>query len=84
MASGLVASFARPGGNVTGISEIADELSANRLELLKKAVPRLHTVAMLWNADHLAMTLRYRSANAEARRLGVTVLPLGVHAPENF
>ena len=84
VASGLVASFARPGGNLTGLSEVADELSAKRLELLKEAVPRMRTVAMLWNADDLAMSLRYRSANAEARRLGITVQPLGVHAPEDF
>ncbi len=84
VASGLVASFARPGGNITGISEVADELSAKRLELLKEAVPRLHTVAMLWNADDLAMTLRYQSANAAARRLGVAVQPFGVHTPADF
>ena len=84
VASGLVASFARPGGNITGISEVANELSAKRLELLKETVPHLHTVAMLWNADDLAMTLRYQSANAAARRLAVAVQPFGVHTPADF
>ncbi len=70
---GLVASFARPGGHVTGISEIAAELSAKRLALLKEAVPSVHRVAMLWNADDLGMSLRYKAAEAQARSLGMEV-----------
>src|SRR5690242_14870320 len=82
--TGLAASLAHPGGNVTGVSDIASELSAKRLTLLKEAVPSVHDVAVLWNADDLGMTLRYRAAEVEARRLGMTVVPLGVHAPDDF
>jgi putative ABC transport system substrate-binding protein len=81
---GLVASFARPGGHVTGLSEIAAELSAKRLALLKEAVPRVHRVAMLWNAEDLGMSLRYKAAEAQARSLGIDVESLGVHAPNGF
>ena len=56
VATGLVESLARPRGEVTGVSEIAGELSAKRLELLKEAIPTVRTVAVLWNADDLAMT----------------------------
>ena len=70
---GLVASFARPGGHVTGLSEIAAELSAKRLALLKEAVPSVHRVAMLWNAEDLGMSLRYKAAEAQARGLGIDV-----------
>ena len=49
--SGLVASFAHPGGNLTGLSNMAIELSARRLQLLKKTIPRLTRVAALWNPD---------------------------------
>ena len=49
--SGLVASLAHPGGNVTGLSIMATELSAKRLQLLKEAIPRLTRVAVLWNPD---------------------------------
>jgi putative tryptophan/tyrosine transport system substrate-binding protein len=80
----LVASFARPGGNVTGLSEDAAELSAKRLALLKEAVPRLHRVAMLWNADDLGMSLRYLAAEAQARGMAVAVASLGVRAPDDF
>jgi putative tryptophan/tyrosine transport system substrate-binding protein len=80
----LVASLARPGGNITGVSEIAGELSAKRLQLLKEAVPSVHSVAVLWNADDLAMTLRYRAAEVAADKLGMVIVPLGVHAPEDF
>jgi putative tryptophan/tyrosine transport system substrate-binding protein len=76
--------LAHPGGNITGVSEIAAELSAKRLALLKEALPSMHSVAVLWNADDLGMTLRYESASEEAKRLGIVVVPLGVHAPDDF
>ena len=84
VATGLAASLARPGGNLTGITELATELSAKRLELLKETVPKLRNVALLWNTEDYGMTLRYRAADAEARILGVTVIPLGVRDPDDF
>ena len=82
--TGLAASLAHPGGNVTGVSDIASELSAKRLTLLKEAVPSVHNVAVLWNADDLGMTLRYRAAEVQAKRLGMTIVPLGVREPNDF
>jgi len=61
VATGLVDGVARPGGNITGVTELSTELSAKRLEILKDAVPALARVAMLWNAADLGMTLRYRA-----------------------
>jgi ABC-type uncharacterized transport system substrate-binding protein len=84
VADGLAASFARPGGHVTGLSEIAAELSAKRLALVKEAMPSVHRVAMLWNAEDLGMSLRYKAAEAQARSMGLEVLSLGVRAPEGF
>jgi putative ABC transport system substrate-binding protein len=82
--NGMAKSLAHPGGNITGISEVASELSAKRLEVLKEVVPNLKRVAMLWNADDLGMTLREKSADAAAEKLGVTVESLGVRAPDDF
>jgi putative tryptophan/tyrosine transport system substrate-binding protein len=84
VATGLVDGLTRPGGNLTGISDVAGELSAKRLELLKDAVPSLRRVAMLWNEADSGMTTRYRSSAAAAQMLGVTVQPLGVREPEDF
>ena len=84
IATGLAMSLSHPGGNVTGISDLSDVLSAKRLELLKSAVPGLKRVAMLWNADDLGMTMRYQAAAAAAAKLGITVQPLGVHEPDDF
>jgi ABC-type uncharacterized transport system substrate-binding protein len=84
IATGLAASFSHPGGNVTGISDVASELSAKRLALLKEAVPGVRKVAVLWNADDFGMTLRYQAAEVEAKRLGMLIMPLGVHAPDDF
>ena len=84
VASGLVASLARPGGNVTGISDNATTLSTKRLELLKQAVPSIRKVAMLWNKDDLGMTLRYQASADAAKSLGTAVLPLGVAEPDDF
>ena len=84
VATGLVASLGRPGGNVTGISDPAAELSAKRLELLKDAVPSATRVAVLWNAGDQAMTLRYREIERAAPVLRVTIRPLGVREPDDI
>jgi putative ABC transport system substrate-binding protein len=84
VATGLVEGVARPGGFLTGVTELSTELSAKRLEILRDAVPGLHTVAMLWNAADLGMSLRYRAAEDAARVLGVKVQTLGVRQPDDF
>lgn len=84
VATGLIDSLAHPGGNITGIGEIAAELSAKRLEVFKDAFPNLRKIAMLWNADDLGMTLRYKSAAAAAQALGFEIQPLGVREPDDF
>jgi putative ABC transport system substrate-binding protein len=82
--TGLVESLARPGGNLTGISDVSDELTPKRMELLKELAPKLRRIAMLWNASDLGMTLRYRASEAGAKEMGITVQPLGVREPDDF
>jgi putative ABC transport system substrate-binding protein len=82
--TGLVASLARPGGNVTGISDDAAALSTKRLGLLKAISPQLRKVAMLWNKDDLGMSQRYDASAQAARDIDITVLPLGVREPDDF
>lgn len=82
--TGLADSLARPGGHVTGISDVSAEVTPKRLELLKEFAPGLRRVAMLWNADDLAMTLRYKAAQAGAQAMGISVQPLGVREPADF
>ena len=82
--TGMDASLARPGGNVTGINDPATVLSGKRLEILKELVPAAKRVAVLWNAGNHAMTLRYRSIERAAQALGMSVEPLGVREPEDF
>src|SRR5262249_55298213 len=84
VATGLVDGVARPGGNITGVTELSTELSAKRLEILRDAVPALARVAMLWNAADLGMTLRYRAAEDAASPLGIKVQTLGVREPDDF
>jgi putative tryptophan/tyrosine transport system substrate-binding protein len=80
----LIVSLAHPGGNITGISDVAVQLAPKRLSYLIEAVPNMKRVAMLWNADDPGMTLRYEAAADVARRLGITVQPLGVREPDDF
>ena len=82
--TGLVASLARPGGNVTGVNDPAAVLSAKRLEILKDLVPATTRVAVLWNAGDQAMTLRYREIEKAAQVLRVAIEPLGVREPDDF
>jgi ABC-type uncharacterized transport system substrate-binding protein len=84
VATGLVKSLARPGGNLTGISDVATELSTKRLGLLKELLPRLKRVAMLWNKDDLGMTLRYEASAQSARAIGADVEAVGVREPDDF
>jgi ABC-type uncharacterized transport system substrate-binding protein len=84
VSAGLVPSLARPGGNVTGVTDQSVELSAKRLEVLKEAIPKAVRIAVLWNADDRGMTLRYQSVEKAARDLHVTVQPLGVREPDDF
>jgi putative ABC transport system substrate-binding protein len=81
---GLIDSLARPGGNVTGVTDQSAALSAKRLEIITEAVPRAARIAVLWNADDRGMTLRYREVEKAARTLHVTVQPLGVREPDDF
>ena len=84
VAMGLVKSFSRPSGNITGVSDMAIELAPKRLELLKDLVPTMRAVAMLFNASDLGMTLRYQGAADAARTIGVRVEPVGVGEPDDF
>jgi putative ABC transport system substrate-binding protein len=81
--SGLVASLARPGGNITGATTLAADLSGKRLELLKEIVPNLSRVAVLWNGHSSAMALRVKEAEVAARALGVTLQSVGVQGPDD-
>jgi len=71
ISTGIVKSLARPGGNITGLSSLAVELEAKRLELLKSLVPQISRVAVLWNADNPALKVSSRSAMAAAQKLDV-------------
>src|SRR6266581_2919259 len=84
VSTGLVASLARPGGHLTGISDVSADLTPKRMELLKQMAPTLRRVAMLWNAADLGMTLRYRAAETGAKAMGIRVQPLGVREPDDF
>ena len=80
----LIDSLAHPGGNITGISDVATTLSTKRLQLLKEMSPKLQKVAMLWNKDDLGMTLRYEASAKVAAALGITVQAVGVREPDDF
>ena len=71
--TGLVDSLARPGRNITGVSDMATELSGKRLALLKEVLPTLSHLAVLWNAADPGMVLRFRELETAARGLGVTL-----------
>ncbi|MBX3501967.1 MAG: ABC transporter substrate-binding protein [Alphaproteobacteria bacterium] len=84
VADGLVASLARPGGNVTGRSVYARELTAKRLELLKEAIPGLSRVAVLWNAAAAGVPGQLREAEAAAAALRLAVVPVEVRIPQGL
>ena len=82
--TGFVASLARPGGNVTGLSNITVELGGKRLELLKEAVPGLARVAFLWNPDVRGAVLDYKETEERARSLRLELRSLEVYTAEDL
>ena len=84
VAAGLVASLARPGGNVTGLATTSPELSGKRLELLKQAVPGLARVAVFWNPANPSHGQALRAAEDAARTLGLELQPLEFRVREHF
>jgi len=77
--TGLVANLAHPGGNVTGLSVLATELSGKRFEMLREIIPAVSRVAMLWNNTNPSMVLRANETQDAAAKLGVTIHSIGVH-----
>src|SRR3989449_1220804 len=69
--AGLVVSLARPGGNITGLTTMAPDLSAKRVQLLKEMMPRLSRLAVLWNSANSANAAAWRETREAARTLGV-------------
>ena len=92
VATGIISSLARPGGNITGLSELTPELGAKRLELLKEAVPRVKRVAVLWNpaySERLSANFRFWSSDwiemrAAAQVLGMTLQSVEIRGADDF
>jgi putative ABC transport system substrate-binding protein len=82
--TGLVASLAKPGGNVTGLSSLASELGGKRLELLKEAFPRVSLVAVLWDPTNPNNVLSLGETKVAAGALRVTLQSLEVRGPDDF
>lgn len=81
---GFAASLARPGGNITGVANIGDELDAKRLELLKEVVPQITRVAVLWNPPQPAHSTQLKNLERAARSLGVELQPFAIRVQEDF
>ena len=84
VAAGHVASLARPGGNITGLSVLATDLSPKRLQLLKELQPSSRRLAVLFNPADAGMMRRVTEVQGAARPLGMTVAAIEVRAPADF
>jgi len=82
--TGLIASLARPGGNITGTSYFSPELNAKQLELLKDALPRIRRVAVLFNSGNAANATALEAMKGTARSLKLELQPIDVRSPADF
>ena len=80
VATGLVSSLARPGGNITGITIMNEELAGKRLELLKETAPKVSRVAVLWNSTNPGTALVFKQTQAAAQELGLQLQSLDVQS----
>ena len=84
VARGFVASLARPGGNVTGLSYMSHELSGKRLELLKEVVPKLLRVAALGDRDHQNYNVQMKEVEVAAQAMGLQIQPVQLRAADDL
>jgi putative ABC transport system substrate-binding protein len=84
VSTGLVESLARPGGNITGLSSLARELSGKRLELLKETFPKVSKVAYLFNPNEPAIAVELEQLRAPAAALGLTFQPVEARGPDQI
>ena len=82
--TGLAASLARPGGNITGLTNSGRELIGKRIELLKETLPGLSRIAVLWNPESRTQPLSLRDAEAAARSLGLQIRSAEVRRPADL
>jgi putative tryptophan/tyrosine transport system substrate-binding protein len=82
--AGLVASLARPGGNITGVTATTVDLSWKRLELLKEVTPKISLVAVLWIPTAMGNRLQMKETEAAAHSLGLHLQPAGVEGSNDF
>jgi len=76
--TGLVASLSHPGGNITGLTTISEELEGKRLELVREALPQLIRVAVLWNAANPGHAMNVKEMETAAPQLGLQVFAIGI------
>lgn len=84
VATGLAQSLSRPGGNVTGLSLVAIELAAKRVQLLKEVFAEASRVAVLWNPNYSINKLELEEASRAAKTLDLTLLPIEIRTPEDL
>jgi ABC-type uncharacterized transport system substrate-binding protein len=84
VAAGLIDSLARPGGNITGLTNIAAELGGKRLELLKETVPKLTRVALLWDPQNSGSLQAWKESQRPARELGLQLHSMEVSSADKF
>jgi putative tryptophan/tyrosine transport system substrate-binding protein len=84
VAAGLVDSLARPGGNITGLTNVASVLSGKRLELLKETIPKLSRVAVLWDPKSPGSTPQWNESQLAARELGLQVHSMAVSSADKY
>ena len=84
VATGLISSLARPGGNVTGLSDELEQLSAKRMQILKEAVPKAVRIAVIWNVNDPGMQRRYSAIENAARILRLEVESHALRSPDDF
>jgi putative ABC transport system substrate-binding protein len=82
--TGLVASLARPGGNVTGLVTMSPELSGKRLELLREAFPKISRVALFWNSANPEQEPQIKEINVAGQALGIQLQILEVRGANDF